>query len=649
MKRNSLNLLCVLVVGALFVSVFAPIGFVGAGPGQQHNIYGLDAQSGADIGGATSIASGSEITGWIDGVQYGINTTIPAFPSRFDLYVEGDDWGVDPDDFVKDGGYNGDDPVQYFLDYDPSDYYLSISTFTSTFMEGDDQNEGMFFDTKTNTDSVLVDTHLRGLKINEIVFDPWAYVYIYDPGGELDKAKLTDPDKGYYMQRDDSIGHTTNGEIFDFNTNAADVIQNGPANYYYINISKTMTISSTEDELKLVWKNPGTSGDNIANGTDVIVDRVEWGNFENQHAVDYSWRDYDNTTLSDILLTPAPGQCFRLNTNGTDNDDPENDFGVYARSPWAPGDDIYDMPGPPSDLRVHKVGTDLILNWTAPIVDYGFLLNNIVYYDSDLSDGFQYTTYQLFAPDNSGAGTEDGATLAAGMGTDSNNYAFIVHTTGDPGQGGPNENLVGTNVGYKYVIDLQKNPTTTSQMLVSIPYFCDWTMASDIAGPGMEFTDDTVIDALLMWNYATQKLEYRTYGLFGWQGDFSINPGDTLGVTIRTSSPYSWKIVGAYDDTFEFSFATNPTTTSQTFCSLPFHTTYQMASDIAGPGMDFTDDTIVDTVLKWNYTKQQLDYRTYGLFGWQGDFDIDPMPGGHVGFTIRTSSPVNWKPQVMVL
>jgi hypothetical protein len=281
-------------------------------------------------------------------------------------------------------------------------------------------------------------------------------------------------------------------------------------------------------------------------------------------------------------------------------------------------------------------------------VDYGFLVKNIVYYDSDLSDGFQYTSYQLFDPLSSNPGDPDGEVLA-GMLADGNEYAFIVRCTGDTGQGGPFENPTGTNVGYKYIETLLKNPTTTSQLFISMPYFSDWTKGEHIAGPDGEFIDNTIIDSVLVWNYTSQQLDYRSFGLFGWENNVTINPGDIVGVTIITTSPYDWKIVGSYDDTFEFTLLKNPTTTSQIFCSLPYHTTYQRAEHLTGTGNDFVDNTIVDSVLKWNFTAQALNYRSFGLFGWEGNFTIDPMPGGHIGFTIITTSPYQWKPRVKVL
>jgi hypothetical protein len=651
------------------LAVLSPVSFVGAGPGQQHNIYGTDAQAGADVGGASSVPGGSELTAWIDGVSYGMNTTVGA---QFDLYVDGDTWGIDPDNWVKDGGYDGDS-IQYMLDYDPATtYHFQISDYTSTFESGGYENDDqLFFDTQTDTDPNYTGpggTYLRGLKINEVVLSPFPYVYLYDPGGEITEAYLEDATHGYYLEKDDPYPTTPpdiNGPIFEFSANLPDVIAGPSSGYYYINLSGwTLDV---DDELKLVWKNPvnwggAATAHNIANGTDVVVDRVEWGNHQNYIDVvpDPPVRDHDNTSLQNAQGLPIVGESFRRNPNGTDSDNCTADFSILTAT--APGPfGVGGMPGEPTGLMIHKGGgpyggtaSDLVLNWTAPTVDYGFLVKNIIYYDTDITNGFQYTSFFERDPISSGAGTPDG-TVLVGFFADANDYNLIVRTTGDPTQGGPNENPTGTNIGYKYGEDLLKNPATTSQKFVSIPYFSDWTMASDIAGPGMEFTDGSIVSSILRWDYASQKFQSRTWvgpPFNTWNGDFAITPGDTLAVGITTVSPYTWKIVGSYDDTVTFNFIKNPTTTSQMFTSLPYHTSYTMASDLAGPGKEFVDGATITSVLQWNYPAQKFDSRTWvgpPFNTWNNDFTIDPMPGGHLAFGISTVSPYPWTPQVMGL
>jgi hypothetical protein len=674
MEKKKLSFVSVFVVVAMLVAIFVPIGTVIAPVGQQHNRWGtvIDGPDRPSAGNTV----GGEITAWIDGVIYGSNVSTAL--AEVDLYIDGDTWAVPEDDAVKDGGYDGDE-TQYFLDYDPADYFFNISDITTTFIGGEYQEHTllpMFFDTETWTDTGIPgDTYLRGLKINEIVLDPSTpgdqYIYIYDPEDELSEAALEDPNHGYYLQKDDDANHAPDGPIFDFNAQAANVEPVGDR-YYYVNLQGF--VLNTSDELKLVWKNPVNWGalptnNNIANGTDIIVDRVEWGNYVN-HISPTSPpddRDYDNTTLLDCQGFLLLDQSYIRDINGTDTDDCAADFKINATATGRPGGaPPTGIPGSPTELTVHKgpySGTgaagDLVLYWKAPLLDWINLTLNIVYYDSDLTDGFQYTNFIYFAPNSSGAGMDDWCVLP-GWFANANNYAFIVRTTGDLSsqEGGLLENLVGTNIGYKYGIELLANaPPQTSQKFVSIPYICDWKKASDIAGPGTEFLDPSIIDAVLRWNYTKQDYDFWTYGFLGWGTgcvDYDINPGDAIAVAITTTSvPYIWKIVGSYDDTLTFEFVINtPPQTSQMYTSLPYHKDYTYASDVAGPGTEFTDPSIIDSVLQWNYTKQDYDFWTYGFLGWGTgcvDYAINPSPGDHLAFAITTSVSYFWQPQVISL
>jgi hypothetical protein len=298
-----------------------------------------------------------------------------------------------------------------------------------------------------------------------------------------------------------------------------------------------------------------------------------------------------------------------------------------------------------------------VLEWTAPTVDYGLLVANVVYYDMDLSDGFQYSTYVVFGVNATGAGTTDGC-LLPGWDANANNYAFIVRTTGDV-PGGPNENPTGTNMGYKYVITLQKNPATGTQFRwISLPYNCDYTMASDICDTGAEFPDNTVIDTLVKWNFVTQTYDSRYWSSFPppahWQDDFAINPGDALGVIITTDVPYDWSIVGSYDDTVQFELLKNPATGTQFMTmSLPYHKDYVSASDICGPGMEFTDNTYFDNLVQWNFVTQTYDSRYWSSFPppahWQGDFTINASPGDALGFIVTADTSYYWTPAVITV
>jgi hypothetical protein len=680
MEKKKISFVSVFVVVAMLVAIFVPMGTVVAPVGKQHNRWGTVVDGPDPV--STGNTVGGEITAWIDGVIYGSNVTTAL--AEVDLYIDGDTWAVAGDDAVKQGGYDGDDTM-YFLDYTPANYLFNISTTTTSFLGGEYQNHTinpMYFDTETEFDIGVPggDTYLRGLKINEIVINPSSgnqYVYLYDPGGQLSEAALEDATHGYYLEKDDpwpTSPPDPHGPIFDFDFEKNYVWQVPATNYYYIELAG-FTLDPA-DELKLVWKNPPNWGgsitnNEIANNTDVIVDRVEWGNHVNwiNESTPPDDRDYDNTTMLDFMNLPLPGGASMIRSdnidpnsysgNGTDTDDCSADFKLLntATPPYSPGG----VPGFPTELTVHKgpysgkgVAGDLVLYWKAPSVNWLNLVLNIVYYDSDLTDGFQYTNYIYFTPNSTAVGMDDWCVLP-GWFADPNNYAFIVRTTGDLSsqEGGLLENPVGTNIGYKYGIELIANaPPQTSQKFVSIPYICDWKKASDIAGPGTEFLDGSIIDAVLRWNYTKQDYDFWTFGIFGWGTvDYDIIPGDAIAVAIITTTPYTWKIVGSYDDTVTFEFVINtPPQTSQMYTSLPYHKAYTYASDVAGPGKEFTDGLIIDAVLQWNYTKQDYDYWTFGIFGWGTvDYAITPSPGDHLAFAITTSVSYFWQPQVISL
>jgi hypothetical protein len=747
MERRRLYFVSVLVVGLMLVAVL-PMGFIGnvLAMGQQHNIWGA-AEDGPDRG-VTTPTTGGNISAWIDGVTYGYNITLGT--AEFDLYVDGDWFGLTEEQALKDGGYEGDE-IMYFLDYDPTDYYLAISDWTSFFNSSVYENIDLFFDTQTNTDTGTAgDTYLRGLKINEIVLDPadglTPYVYIWDRNGELDEISI---ENNYFLQKDDNVAHTTDGPIFDFSANRNDVIQLGTTDYYYINLTGGFTLDAA-DELKLVWRNPGNTTDDIGNNTDVIVDRVEWGNYINffDDIPTPIVRDHDNTSLVDCEGTPPVGSGYRRNPNGTDNDqcaidfDPlpetgrppddgppptidsimitSDDGGQFelldksvtppysewgncsaynissgfmgtvsatwtvvmhginvgtqtvtvwlnasyfdpVKSAWHYDQVMYtvfignDVPGSPTDLRVHKGGgawggtaDDLVLYWKAPISNWDFVTYNIVYYDMDISDGFQYSNWILFERNSSAPGGDDWCELPGWL-TDGNNYVFRVNTTNV--SKGNYENMIGTNVGYKYGITLTSG---ISRIWISIPYFSDYDYVSDIAADsGAEFTDGSIITAVERWNYSTQRYDSRLYDLGTWElpssPDYDIDPGDALFVTVNTASaalPYTWDIVGAYDPTLVFDLLANVGKTSYKMMSLPYHMTYVMASDITA---EFPNNDNIDQVGQYNYMTSSWDLRAWNIIvgDWQGEYTIYSPPTNTVMFNVRASVMYPWQPDVM--
>lgn len=351
MKHYSLALSFTLIFGSLLFIV----GPVIAPVGQQHNIWGTANEGVLHPG--VGVLDGSEISAWIDGVYYGINITTGG---TINLYIDGDTWGIPPDDSVKSGGYDGDSVV-YFLDYNPMDYYLKVSHTTSSFKSGDYHHVDFMFFNRTDQAPSL--TTLRMLKINEIILDPGdglpQYVFIYDPGQNLGINNISD----YYLQKDDNVTHSTEGEKFDFLTHVNDIIDIGEG-YYYVNLTSDLKLNDT-DELKLVWKNPYNPNTNPAltgpgNGTDIVIDRVEWGNYTNyiNPITPPDDRDYDNTTLLDFINTPSlygsGASMIRTDDkfssgysgNGTDTDNCFADFKVLGESTPRPQQLIYHVHNP---------------------------------------------------------------------------------------------------------------------------------------------------------------------------------------------------------------------------------------------------------------------------------------------------------------
>jgi parallel beta-helix repeat protein len=334
-KVISLALTLILIFGT-FICI---LGTVMGPDGQEHNIWGT-ANEGV-IHPGMGAPDGREITGWIDGVCYGNNLT---WDNYFDLYIDGDFWGTPASNNVKDGGWD-DDAIMYFMDYNPMDYYLNVSHTTSYFDPSLYEHvDSMFFN---RTDQAPGLTTLRMLKINEIVLDPGdglpQYVFIYDPGQNLGMNNITD----YYLQKDNNVTHTTGGETFNFLTHVNDIVDISDG-YFYVNLTSDLELNAS-DELKLVWKNPFLPNGNPAltgpgNGTDIVVDRVEWGNYTNyiSPVTPPDDRDYDNTTLLDFInvtdLYGTGASMIRTDDkfssgysgNGTDTDDCLADFKVLG-------------------------------------------------------------------------------------------------------------------------------------------------------------------------------------------------------------------------------------------------------------------------------------------------------------------------------
>ncbi len=121
-------------------------------------------------------------------------------------------------------------------------------------------------------------------------------------------------------------------------------------------------------------------------------------------------------------------------------------------------------------------------------------------------------------------------------------------------------------------------------------------------------------------------------------------------MTVATSVPYRWNIVGAHNDDLNFTLIkTGASLTNFKWMSLPYHRTYQNLTNIAGPGAEFTDNTIIDKISQWNYSTQRYENRNYVAFPfphWENEYNIFVSPGDAIAFTIATATEYYWTPAV---
>ncbi len=241
----------------------------------------------------TLLPDGKSITAWIDGTQYGDYITIAG--GWYNLNIQGD-WPETLD--LKEGGV--DDDLVIFEYIDGNDVYYSNIT-KDYVMNGWSVTP---FDLYFNS-SVEEPTEL---KINEICTDDGfgsQYVYLYNPSAS--PVNLSD----YFLQKD--IPGSTNG--YDGATVAlSGTIDAGGLSF--VDLGAGGFLETVADELKLVWINTGTF---IADGNDVPIDRVEYGN-ENQVP--------DDTILVDAPAPPS-GWFIRRTPNGQDTDNCLADFQLY--------------------------------------------------------------------------------------------------------------------------------------------------------------------------------------------------------------------------------------------------------------------------------------------------------------------------------
>jgi hypothetical protein len=79
--------------------------------------------------------------------------------------------------------------------------------------------------------------------------------------------------------------------------------------------------------------------------------------------------------------------------------------------------------------------------------------------------------------------------------------------------------------------------------------------------------------------------------------------------------------------------------------SIPYASDYDFASDVAdsfNTDAEFSDDTVISTVRRWNYAGQRYDTWSYIFGTWTGtDYDIEP--GDALLVFVTTSGTYNWK------
>ncbi len=304
------------LVGVLVLSSLAPItvNVMGAIP-IPHNLWGH-----AFDETGTKFGLGERLTSWIDGVEYGLNTTFSSGPDVwYDIDTNGD-WMLDlttPETpWIKEGG-NIDEPIMYAwgdftnLDLDPD----GDSFFDS----------GVFVESHLWMTAVVIreDLNLSSVqppllpKISWIVPEPTDglpdYVLIYTRDPFFDMSE-------FYLEKND---HSLNGPI-----QTLSGASNATA-YFYASL-KDIDLDGCGDELKLVWNNTGPA----FGGRDIVVDRVEW----NATSGGTHYHEPDNTIMKDAQTPSCPTTDFAIRRKGThpiyDQDTNDNEADFVVDTPW---------------------------------------------------------------------------------------------------------------------------------------------------------------------------------------------------------------------------------------------------------------------------------------------------------------------------
>lgn len=290
---------------------------------------------------------GDTISAWVDGTQYATDSIIEGGNFAIDIYwdTEVKNWPVYQDD-IKDGCYL-DDIVYFSYTLNNITYYAEQTI--SWYLAGDSNIDLQF----TSTSGPCQ------LKINEICTDDGLgnqYATIYNP---TNTSIILDD---YYLEKDVPGLYNYHGLRLNLTGTIA------PSSTYYVGLGSTGFLNNSADELKLAWENPGII---IANGYDIIIDRVEFGDQE---------LEPDNTWMGDAETIPIGGSIIRWPA-GHDTDNCTNDFILQTNVPIS-----YDIP---LKQGWNMISLPLIQSNTsleAVLHSIDGLWDNVKYYDSSDSN-----------------------------------------------------------------------------------------------------------------------------------------------------------------------------------------------------------------------------------------------------------------------
>jgi hypothetical protein len=264
-------------------------------------------------GGVYVAPASTLITAWIDGVEYGQNTS--SATGTYTIETLGDEQTTAD---VKEGGLNGDQ-IRYVLGGRLTT--AAAGNFADTLQDGN----ANIYDTYTAGAIIRgalsnYGTQPRQLKINNVSSQstlnsaagtPNDYIVIWNPAGATADITTYSLAVGVAAAQPIIAGDIWTYKMYAWTTNPV------PASgFIAINMAKWGGLSATGNAIKL-----------IHTATGFIVDRVEYGTIATAP---------ENTILTNAAA-PASAQQIRRNTAGTDTNSCSVDFGA-AVAQWLPQD-----------------------------------------------------------------------------------------------------------------------------------------------------------------------------------------------------------------------------------------------------------------------------------------------------------------------